>query len=136
VINLGALLTMDKLTVNLVEKIYGTSSDYQNDDGDNGKGTPYTVCSYGTCDGSFSYYKNTVGVTAITNLDVGYQFTDHLKLSLGAQNLFNRFPNKLNSNILTREIAAKDNAAVTQYPIFSPFGINGGFYYVKAVYKF
>jgi iron complex outermembrane recepter protein len=75
-------------------------------------------------------------VTAITNLDVGYQFTDHLKLSLGAQNLFNRFPNKLNGNILGRENAAADSTAVTQYPIFSPFGIDGGFYYAKAVYKF
>jgi iron complex outermembrane receptor protein len=136
VINLGALLTMDKLSVNLVEKIYGTSYDYQNDDGDNGPGTPYTVCSYGPCTGKFSYFKDTVGVTAITNLDVGYQFTDHLKLAVGAQNLFNRFPNKLNGNILGREIAAVDNTAVTQYPLFSPFGINGGFYYAKAVYKF
>jgi iron complex outermembrane receptor protein len=133
VINLGALLTMDKLTVNLVEKIYGESSDYENDDGDNGPGQ---TCSYGPCNGNFSYYKDTVSTTAITNLDVGYQFTEHVKLSVGAQNLFNRFPNKLNSTILTREIAAVDNTAVTQYPLFSPFGINGGFYYVKAVYKF
>jgi iron complex outermembrane receptor protein len=123
VVNLGALVTVDKLSVNLVEKIYGKSSDYQNDDGDNPTG-------------SFQYFKNTVGVTAITNLDVAYQFTDHLKLSIGALNLFNRFPNKLNGNILGRENAAADNAAVTQYPQFSPFGINGGFYYVKAAYKF
>jgi len=123
VVNLGALWTFDKLTVNLVEKIYGPSSDYENDDGDGPTG-------------SFVYFKDSVGVTAITNLDVAYSYTDHLKLSVGAQNLFNRFPNKLNSNILGRENAASDNAAVTQYPIFSPFGINGGFYYVKAVYKF
>jgi iron complex outermembrane receptor protein len=123
VINLGALLTMEKLTVNLVEKIYGKSSDYGNDDGDNPTG-------------SFQYFKDTVGVTAITNLDVGYQFTEHLKLSVGAQNLFNRFPNKINSTILSRENAAADNAAVSQYPLFSPFGINGGFYYVKGVYRF
>jgi iron complex outermembrane receptor protein len=123
VINLGALLTLEKLTINLVEKIYGKSSDYQNDDGDNPTGT-------------FQYFKDTIGVTAITNLDVGYQFTDHVKLSVGAQNLFNRFPNKLNSTILSRENAAADNTAVTQYPLFSPFGINGGFYYVKAAYKF
>jgi iron complex outermembrane receptor protein len=59
-----------------------------------------------------------------------------LKGSIGATNLFNRFPNKLNSNILEHENAAKDNAAVDQYPIFSPFGINGGFYYAKVTYKF
>jgi len=136
VVNLGALLTMDKLSINLVEKIYGPTADYENDDGDNGPGTPYTVCSYGACTGNFSYYKNQIGVTLITNLDVGFQFTEGLRLSIGAQNLFNRFPNKLNSNILTHEINSGDNAAVDQYPIFSPFGINGGFYYVKAAYKF
>jgi iron complex outermembrane receptor protein len=123
VVNLGALLTMEKLTINLVEKVYGPSSDYENDDGDGPTG-------------SFAYFKDSIGVTAITNLDVGYQFTEHLKLSVGAQNLFNRFPNKLNGNILSRENAASDNAAVTQYPLFSPFGINGGFYYAKAVYRF
>jgi iron complex outermembrane recepter protein len=133
VVNLGALFTVEKLTVNLVEKIYGPSSDYENDDGDNGPGQ---TCSYGPCTGKFSYYKDSIGVTAITNLDVGYQFTEHVKFSVGAQNLFNRFPNKLNGTILSREIAATDNAAVTQYPLFSPFGIDGGFYYVKAVYKF
>ena len=40
------------------------------------------------------------------------------------------------SDLLSREIAAGDNAAVTQYPLYSPFGINGGFYYAKAAYKF
>jgi iron complex outermembrane receptor protein len=125
VVNLGALLTVEKLTVNVVEKIYGPSSDYENDDGDGPTG-------------NFQYFKDSIGVTAITNLDVGYQFTDHVRLSVGAQNLFNRFPNKLNGNILGRENACPggDNAAVTQYPLFSPFGINGGFYYVKALYRF
>ena len=123
VINLGALITIDKFSANLVEKIYGKSSDYENDDGDGPSGNA-------------EYFKTEVGVTAITNLDLAYQFTDHVKFSIGATNLFNRFPNKINSTILNREIAAGDNAAVTQYPIFSPYGVNGGFYYVKAVYKF
>jgi iron complex outermembrane recepter protein len=123
VVNLGALLTMDKLSVNLVEKVYGPSADYENDDGHNPTN-------------SNEYFRDAIGVTLITNLDVGFQFTEGLKLSIGAQNLFNRFPNKLNSNILSHENAAVDNAAVDQYPIFSPFGINGGFYYVKAAYRF
>jgi iron complex outermembrane recepter protein len=123
VINLGALIAIEKLTVNVVEKIYGPSSDYENDDGDNPSG-------------SFQYFQDKIGITAITNLDIAYGFTEHLSFSVGATNLFNRFPNKLNSNILNREIAAGDNAAVTQYPQFSPFGINGGFYYAKALYRF
>ena len=123
IVSLGALLSMEKLSVNLVEKIYGPSSDFENDDGDNPTNAN-------------EYFKDNIGVTLITNLDVGFQFTESLKLSIGAQNLFNRFPNKLNGNILNHENGAGDNAAVDQYPIFSPFGINGGFYYVKATYKF
>jgi iron complex outermembrane receptor protein len=123
VINLGALLTMGKLTVNLVEKIYGQSSDYESDDGDNP--------SF-----NFEFFKDKIGVTPITNLDVAYQFTDHLDLSAGAINLFNLFPNKVNATILQRENAYVDVAATVQYPIFSPFGINGGFYYAKASYRF
>jgi iron complex outermembrane receptor protein len=123
VVNLGTLVNIDRLSVNLVEKIYGPSADFENDDGDGPTGAA-------------QYFKTTIGVTAITNLDVAYAFTDHLKLSIGALNLFNRFPTKINSTILDRELAAHDNAAVTQYPIFSPFGVNGGFYYAKAVYKF
>jgi iron complex outermembrane receptor protein len=123
VINLGALWTYDKLQVNLVEHIWGPSSDYGNDDGDNPTG-------------NFQYFEDKVNLTATTNLDISYLFTDKLRLAIGATNLFNRFPNKLNSTILNREIGAGDNANVTVYPQFSPFGINGGFYYVKAVYKF
>ena len=123
VMNFGALIQLDKLSINLVEKIYGPTSDFENDDGDGPSG-------------NFNYFKDQIGTTAITNLDIAMQFTEHVNLAIGAQNLFNRFPNKLNANILNRENAAQDNAAVDQYPIFSPYGINGGFYYVKAVYKF
>jgi iron complex outermembrane receptor protein len=123
VLNFGALVQLDKLSVNLVEKIYGPTSDYENDDGNNPTG-------------NFEYFKDSIGVTPITNLDIAFQFTEHLNLAVGALNLFNRFPGRLNATILNRENAAQDNAAVDQYPIFSPFGINGGFYYAKAVYKF
>ena len=123
VVNFGALLTVNKLSVNLVEKLIGPSSDYENDDGDNPVG-------------NVEYFKDNIPATLITNLDVGFQFTDSLKLSAGAQNLFNKYPPYLNSNILNRENAASDPVAVDRYPIFSPYGVNGGFYYVKALYKF
>jgi iron complex outermembrane receptor protein len=145
VINLGGLLTVSKLSVNLVEKIYGPSSEYENDDGDNG-GTkvgavPACVPHAGTlfiCPGGFDYFQSKIGVTPITNLDLSYQFKEHVKLSAGAINLFNRFPGKLNAELRAHEdsFAYGDNAGVQQYPSFSPFGINGGFYYVKAAVTF
>lgn len=127
VVNLGALLTMDKFSVDLVEKIIGPTSDFEQDGGDNASGTP-------------TYFKNQQGTTLLTNLDIGYHFNEHLKLSVGAQNLFNRFPNQLNSTLLhnynTYGGALGDPSGVEHYPFFSPFGINGGYYYVNALYKF
>jgi iron complex outermembrane receptor protein len=32
--------------------------------------------------------------------------------------------------------AYEDNSAVTKYPGFSPIGIDGGFYYARATYRF
>jgi iron complex outermembrane recepter protein len=151
VVNLGAVFTMGNLSVNLLEKVYGPASEYQNDDGDNGPtgpggtylpgdalqcakkpGTPFI------CPGNFDYFQSRIGVTPITNLDIGYQLKEHLKISLGAVNLFNKFPGRLNAQQLshTNSFNYGDNAGVTQYPVFSSYGINGGFYYVKAQYKF
>jgi len=145
VVNLGALLTMGKLSVNLLEKIYGPSSEYENDDGDNGGTGPGTfpacVPKAGTlfiCPGGFNYFQSKIGLTPITNLDIAYQMKEHLRFSVGAINLFNRFPDRLNGLLLAHEnsFAYGDNTGVTQYPGFSPFGINGGFYYLKGTFTF
>jgi iron complex outermembrane receptor protein len=77
-------------------------------------------------------------MTPITNLDIAYDVYKGLKLGIGAVNLFNRFPPKENATLLAHEdnFAYFDNPGVTQYPPFSPFGTNGGFYYAKATYSF
>jgi iron complex outermembrane receptor protein len=145
VVNLGALWTVGKFSVDLVEKIYGPWSQYDNDDGDSGgtgAGTfPACQPKPGTlfiCPGNFDYFQTKVGATAITNLDLSYKMSEHVKFSLGALNLLNKFPPKLNATQQAHEdsFAYGDNAGVTQYPISSPFGINGGFYYVKGTYTF
>jgi iron complex outermembrane recepter protein len=122
-VNLGARWSYDKATVNVTEKLYGSSSEYSNDDGDNETGSPI-------------YYKTTIPFSPITNLDVGYQFTHYLKVDVGALNLFNRFPPHLNGTILAHEWAAGDGGYTSWYPIFSPFGIDGGYYYAKATITF
>jgi len=123
VVNLGINLTYGKASVNVLEKIYGPTSDYENDDGDGPTG-------------NVVYFKDSIGVTPITNLDAGYQLWDHFKLDIGAINLLNRYPNRRNSTILSREFNADDGTYVTQYPIFSPFGFDGGYYYVKGTFSF
>src|SRR6202453_4824859 len=70
VINLGVNWTYGKASVNLLEKIYGPSSDYENDDGDGPTGQPV-------------YFQNRIATTPITNLDLGYQVMSHLKVEIG-----------------------------------------------------
>jgi iron complex outermembrane recepter protein len=123
IVNLGALWTYGKYSINLLEKVYGPSSEYENDDGDNSTNTPI-------------YYKSSIGVSPITNLDLAIQIQEHLKLSIGAVNLFNKFPNHLNGTELAHFTAYGDNQAVFNYSQWSPYGIDGGFYYAKATFTF
>lgn len=68
VANLGALVTLQRFSINLRESVYGKSSEYVNDSGAT-KSTSVTYCS------------NQIGVTPITNLDVSYLALRQLKLS-------------------------------------------------------
>jgi iron complex outermembrane receptor protein len=75
------------------------------------------------------YFTYNTDVAYITDLDVGYNFTDHLKINFGANNLFNIYPTKMPASVY-------QNLNYDQYSHVSPFGINGGYYYAKASYSF
>lgn len=55
---------------------------------------------------------------------------------MGANNPFNRYPDKINALLRDDYLRNNSNAYVTQHPTFSPFGINGGYYYGKLSYTF
>jgi iron complex outermembrane receptor protein len=57
-------------------------------------------------------------------------------VSVGANNLFNQYPDEVNSALLAQRRANLDSGAVSVYPTFSPFGINGGYYYARVGLKF
>lgn len=122
VLNLGGTFEWDRLTVSVHELIYGESSEFQNDGG--------------KTNGTIMYYQTTIGVTPITNLEVSLEAIDRLTLTVGAVNLFDEMPDKRNDTFRAVQFATGDNGAVAQYPSFSPFGINGGYYYGRVVYKF
>jgi iron complex outermembrane receptor protein len=123
VVNLGMSWTYDKMSAKLTEVIYGPSSEWEND-------------GFDTNGNNAVYYQDKIGVTPTTNLELGYEIMKGLTVSAGAVNLFNRYPPKQNSELLAVQRAANDNGAVAIYPGFSPFGINGGFYYAKAAFSF
>ena len=66
--------------------------------------------------------------SAETTVDVelGVQVTDDLKVLVGAQNVFDERPTE---NPYSEWVGS-------MYPTTAPFGINGGFYYLRANYSF
>jgi iron complex outermembrane receptor protein len=126
-INLGAVTVVGKLTVSLREQIYGPSSEFESNGGH----------SVAVPNGStVTYIDSHIGVSPITNLDVSYEVLPGLNLSAGAINLFDRYPNKVNSALLNGFAAAYNRSTVDRYPAFSPFGFDGGFYYFRGSYRF
>ena len=122
VANLGAVFDWDRVSLGVHEIVYGASSDYDNDGGET--------------NGTVMYYKNEIGVTPITNLELSFKATEGLMLTLGATNVFDEMPDKRNDTLRDIQFASGDNSAVAAYPAFSPFGINGAYYYGEVVYRF
>lgn len=123
---LGALWTWDKLSINVKETLYGPASRY-----DSRTGCPLTTgTTLPTC------FKNKIGATFITDLEISYRIIEPVKLTIGANNLFNKYPDKLNPAYRNTFLTGNANGYVTQYPTFSSFGINGGYYYGKIAYTF
>jgi len=70
----------------------------------------------------------------VADVDVSYKFTKWLRVSIGADNVFNVYPKK---NIAsTPAFLGSDNAGIFPYSGISPFGFNGTFYYTKVSVKF
>ena len=111
----NAYWTLDKWSVNLRETVYGETSEL-------------TTTSNITTDLK-------VGVTAITDLTVGYKITDWAKFEVGANNLFDKkAPTVPNLPGLNKPA---NGGNVWNAPIaFAPWGINGGYYYGRLTVSF
>jgi iron complex outermembrane receptor protein len=113
---LQAFWTKGVFSVNLRETIYGKTSELANDITTN------------------AYFLETVPVTAITDLDVGYKITSHLKVDVGANNLFNQIPPEVPLSSTGQNL---DGGRVFHLPYgTAPWGQNGGYYYGRVTYTF
>jgi iron complex outermembrane receptor protein len=78
------------------------------------------------------------GAKFTTDADLSYTFMEHFTLTLGANNIFNTRPDKIKnsaSNPIYVLTGATNDGQV--YPrLGGPFGINGGFYYVRVRVKY
>jgi iron complex outermembrane receptor protein len=109
-------------TLNLAERYYGSWSD-AND---------YPI------NGSGGAIGQTFGAKFTTDLDVSYEFMDHVTLTVGANNLFNTYPDKIRGSIANPIYAITGSTADGQvYPRSGgPFGINGGLWYARIRIKY
>ncbi|MYC27965.1 MAG: TonB-dependent receptor [Nitrospira sp. SB0662_bin_26] len=60
----------------------------------------------------------------LVDLETSYTMKNGLTVSAGAQNLFDSYPDR------------STGVSGTMYPEYSPFGFNGGYYYLRALYAF
>jgi iron complex outermembrane receptor protein len=114
---LGALWSKGPWSVNVRETFFGKSSE----DSQNYNGVYQTI---------------TVDAAAITDIELSYAVRKDLKLTFGANNAFNTYPTKIPASYVNTYVLGNSNGAVGQYPTFSPFGINGGYYYGKVTVTF
>jgi len=121
----GAIWTFGDLQVSLKESLYGPASRH-----DSRVGCPLPPATSTRC------YVVKVKTALLTDLEVSYKVGDNLKVTAGANNLFNLYPNRINYNYRNEFLTGNSNGFVTQYPTFSSFGINGGYYYGKVSYTF
>ncbi len=68
----------------------------------------------------------------ITDLDVGYQLTENLSFNIGANNIFDQYPDA--SRNLIEDVTTFTN--IFAYSSFSPYGFSGRFVYGKVNYSF
>ena len=122
--NLSAVFTSGRLTITARENYYSwwrQQSDYPGNDDANGNATLGQKFK-----GKFT-----------TDLDISVKVLDNLFLSVGAQNLFDEYPDKLRYSNANPLFPSTNSTADGQvYPRSGgPFGMNGGFWYGKVRIK-
>ncbi|HWU78445.1 MAG TPA: TonB-dependent receptor [Caulobacter sp.] len=72
---------------------------------------------------------------AITDAELSYKFPMGVTAAIGANNVFNKYPDKFTAAFQAACIAS-GGGCVAQYTSFSPYGINGGYYYSRLSFAF
>ncbi len=115
----GGYWSKGPFSVNLRESFYGSSFTY------------VTNSTSGP-----AYVQIKVNSTAITDLDLGYEVIKDVRVSVGANNLLNTYPNKLPAAYRAGFLASNSSSYVAQYPTTGAYGYEGGFYYGKISWTF
>ncbi|WP_293977063.1 TonB-dependent receptor [Sphingomonas sp.] len=114
----GAFWSLGRLSLNLRESYYGRSYQLiQN---------PVLA----------NYEKAEVNGKFITDIELSYKLFNGLKLSAGANNLFNTYPTKIPASLMNAYYSISSSSYATQYPRETALNISGGYYYGRATFSF
>lgn len=88
--------------------------------------------------------RQTYGAEILTDVKINYYVTDNLSLNIGANNLFDVYPDKntIGNSRSGTIVDASGNTIVSSTGVFeysrrsAPFGFNGAYYYLGAEYRF
>ncbi|WP_417450647.1 TonB-dependent receptor plug domain-containing protein [Kordiimonas sp.] len=80
------------------------------------------------------------GEALIVDMEISYDITENVLFAVGANNIFNTYPDKLPDNALARWISEGRKPGAFGnfvYPwVAMPWGINGGYYYARMTVQF
>ncbi len=93
---------------------------------------------YSSWQQTVDYPGQTFGAKATADLDVSYTIADHYTLTVGANNIFNTYPDKIAASATNPIYQITGSLADGQiYPRSGgPFGINGGLWYARLKVKY
>lgn len=114
----NALWNVGDFSINLRETLYGTAAQWNSYSGS------------GTGAGATEFK---IGTTLITDLNVGYKLTSFMRFDLGANNLLNK---KAPTVPTVGGRPANGGNVFDSAMTFTPWGINGGYYYARATFTF
>jgi iron complex outermembrane receptor protein len=148
-LNVGANIHLgDKITVNLRENIYGpqstitsasTYAPYANIMGTLDIVDPAKINKIATFLGlpatTTPYYRQQIGVLATTNLEITYKPFESLSVGVGADNLFDKYPDKSPAAIRQYNIERFAATGARDYLLGSPVGFFGRRLFAKVNYN-
>jgi iron complex outermembrane receptor protein len=86
------------------------------------------ACAAGSAGCSLQFVDEEVKPKVIFDLEAGYNISEGIKISVGANNLFNIYPTKLTP--------VNQFGGQLYYNAYSPYGISGGLYYGRINFNF
>ena len=131
-VNVGARISFGDFTVNLRETVYGPQYTLTS-----ASALPPAVRSQLAIVNfqNVPYYKSEIGVMALFNLEASWEPTEDVRISVGADNVFNQYPDKIPKPVWDYQ-SERYNNAQRRYLTGSPVGYFGRKFFAKISKEF